>query len=254
MSSTSGRQHGSRISVSQQVLPGGTIEARYDVGGAEVAGQQTTRRDMGARYRQAITQGLGVVAGYGVERARNGAGVAMEIRTIDLGLDYRHAISRFRNTTLAVTTGSAVVAGQEGDEYRILADARLIRLIGRSWTTSVGYNRGVEFMSVLGDVLASDAATVTLDGFASRALQVSLSASYSLGTLGAAPTTSGRLATTLGVARMQYGLARSVAVDAQYTYYAHELGDAPATGLAVDPALTQHRVRIGLNVWLPMLR
>ena len=250
MSSTTGHQRGSRISITQQLLPGGTLEARYDIGGAEVSGQRTTRREVGGRYRQGITDGLGIVAGYGVERARNGAGVAVEIRNIDLGVDYRRALSRSRNTTLAVTTGSAVVEQDGGREYRILGDARLIRLIGRSWSTSIGYNRGVEFMPVLGDVLASDAVTVTLDGFASRALQTSISASYSLGTLGV--QNAGRLATTLGVARIEYGFARSVAVNAQYTFYAHELGSGPALLETLDPMTTQHRVRVGLNLWLPM--
>lgn len=250
--SASGWQQQLSTAVQRQLGRRGGLEARYGLGSGDVAGLRSEHREWGVRYTQGVTPAASLVAGYSLSTGGTVGGVATQVGNVDLGIDYRKALSKFRNTTVAFTTGSAIVKGERQGQYRILADARLVRLIGRTWTTTFDYNRGFEFMNAFGGFVAADTITTSVGGFLSRSLEASASTSYTMGSL--ATPGGGDVTTTSAAVRVEYGFTRSIAVDAQYNYYAHDLGGVAASATPLAPALSRQRVRAGLRLWFPALR
>lgn len=231
------------------------VGAHYGYGRSDVSDdQRTTVQNAGASFRRALTNDAGVRFGYVYQTSENPRRAPLTFHNLDIGMDYRRSLSRSRNTTIAFSTGSAIVTRSDGNEYRLLANARLTRLMGRSWSTSIVYNRNVEFVEVLSELLSSDTVSATLGGYLSPSLQTNFSANYSRGYLGAR---HGReLETASAMARAQYALSRHAALDVQYTLYRYDLG--PGAPLDLDAILptrtTRHAIRAGLTFWIPFIR
>jgi hypothetical protein len=54
--------------------------------------------------------------------------------------------------------------------------------------------------------------------------------------------------------RLRYALGRSVALFASYLYYVYEFQARTPSSATVPPALERNGVRVGLTLWLPLLR
>jgi hypothetical protein len=248
-----GWEHHSGIVVSRQIGRANSLDGRYGLIRTSFAREETTRHDAGVTYRHGIGRQAAVRAGYGYQTGEGTLiGEPLVFHNVDLGFEYQRALTRSRNTTLSFSTGSAIVSGATTRDYRLLADASLVHLMGRSWSTTVAYHRGLEFIAALSNLVASDAFTATLGGFPNSRLQTSISATYSKGHLG---TRHGDPLTTYSaVSRVQYALSRAFALEAQYLYYFYEFGAETARPAGVPPELARQSVRAGISLWLPLLR
>ena len=224
-----------------------SFEGRYGVAHTDLTDHRATYQEIGGAYVRTMTRQAALRAGYGYEgRVGTGSEGAPVFHHLDLGIDYRRALSRARNTFLSVSTGSGmVVAADASREFRFLADARLLHLMRRSWSTSIGYHRGLEFLGTLSQLVATDAVEATLNGFVNHRLETTISGSYSLGHLGS--SSGPPLRTYSGVARLQYGLTRWMALDGRYHYYYYKFSEEDTAPVGVVPTLSRNGVLVGLT-------
>jgi hypothetical protein len=124
--------------------------------------------------------------------------------------------------------------------------------MGRSWSSSLGYHRGLEFVGALAQLVASDAVIGTLNGLVSSAFETSLSASYSKGHVGSRH--GDPLNTYSIVSRVQYAVSRRLAVDVQYLYYYYRFGEGTLRPIGVAQQMARQSVRGGISFWLPVIR
>ena len=126
----------------------------------------------GVRYNHMVSRSSTLVTGYTFRRAEPDVAQPLTFHDIDIGIDYHRSLGRTRRTTVSFSSGTALVKDDAGEEYRVLGEARLTHLIGRSWTAGVGYHRGLEFLEALSSLAATDAFTGVLNGFATPAMEL----------------------------------------------------------------------------------
>jgi hypothetical protein len=188
-----------------------------------------------------------------------------------VGFERRWMHSATRRTTLAVSGGPAlqrqavVAVTPDADEpahlFRVVGSVTLNHAISDAWSARMSYRRGTGVANAL---VFSNTATVDVHGSWTRRLDIQGSLGYTDGDLGVA-SLRGRYVTSYGSARVQYALARSIAVYAQSFLYRYDFGDsrtAPVVALNVDDAvspveaggslLDRRGVRVGVNVWVPL--
>jgi hypothetical protein len=258
VSTESGWERHSAVVLSRQTGRGNSLEGRYATVRTDfarqndIAQQESTWREAGLTYRHALRQQMAIRVGYGYETGGARGGEPLVFHDLDAGLEYQRSLTRSRNTYVSFSTGSAVIASETTRDYRLLADAQLVHRAGRNWTSSIGYHRGIDFVGVLSQLVASDALNTTLNGFFTPRLEASVSAIYSKGHLGIGHGDS--LTTYSGVSRLQYALSRRMAVDLQYLYYFYEFGEGTLRPIGVARQLARQSVRGGIAFWLPILR
>jgi hypothetical protein len=253
VSTEGGWEHHTGAVLTREIGRDNSLDARYGFVRTNFARQETTRQEVGFTYRHGVGRQAALRAGYGYQ---TGAGAIdaepLVFHNLDFGLEYQRNLTRSRSTSLSVSTGSAIVAGEITRDYRLLADVNLMHLMGRSWSTSLGYHRGLEFVGALAQLVASDAVTGTLNGLVSSALEASLSATYSQGHIG---SRHGDPMTTYSVvSRLQYALSRRVALDVQYLYYYYRFGADTFRPIDVAQQMARQSVRGGISLWMPVLR
>jgi hypothetical protein len=241
-----GWQYHTLVGVTRSIRRSGSIDARYGFSRTDFTSLESNFHDTGLSYSHTLSRSLSLVAGYGYQRGRGTTGETVAFHDVDLGLSYRRALPGLRNTTVDISTGSAITGTAEEREYQLTADARLVHLMGRSWSASAAYRRGVEFLSALGEVVSSDAGTFTLNGFINPALETWVTGRFSQGHLGSRHGPP--LKTYSAVARVQYALSRTVAMDAQYLLYSHEFGADATVPEPVTPSVRRQGVRVGV-IW-----
>ena len=88
-------------------------------------------------------------------------------------------------------------------------------------------------------------------GLIGRRVDVAMSAGYLSGAIGFRDR---NFDTALASARARVALSQNLALFAQYFYYQYAFDEAVTTRLIVAPELERQGVRIGLTVWVPVLR
>jgi hypothetical protein len=184
----------------------------------------------------------------------------------DVGVDYSRALSFSRKTTYGFSTGSSIFRSfspvgavitttdwQYKTHFTLIGNAYLNREIGRSWNVRLEYRRGLQFVQSFPDPLFSDSVTATARGYLGERSQLHFMATYSNGDVGVALT--GRTYDTYaGVASYQYALGRMFAIFAEYDYYHYQFDPSVPLPPGVNRGLNRGAGRVGLNLWLPLLR
>jgi hypothetical protein len=98
--------------------------------------------------------------------------------------------------------------------------------------------------------LLSDTASGGFAGYLGRRVEILGTTGYSFGNVGFG---SDRYEHLQGSMRVRLALSRSVAVDARYLYYHHDLANALYFP-EFYPKLDRQSVRISLAFWLPLFR
>jgi hypothetical protein len=247
---TIARELGRRASIDAGVSRSATRVAAT----AATAEFETTSLETEFGYRYAFTSTTGINLRYG-RRAIDGVDSVdgTTIHNIDIGAEYRRPLTRSGNTLLSFSSGSTLLQTPTEKNYTLQGTARLTRLFGRSWSTSLIFTRSTEFLEVISQLFSNNALSTSLDGYINERLHLTASGSYADGFLG---TRAGIGLTTwsaTGVA--QYGLTRKLALEAQYLLYRYEF--APGTE-GIPAGLPRERgrqaVRAGLVLWLPFIR
>lgn len=252
VSDNGGWQLNTHAAVSREIGRRGSLEGRYGFARTDLSDLLATFNEAGIRYSHGLTRQAAVVAGYSYQRGRTATTSEVVFHNIDLGLSYSRQLPGLRNTSLSLSTGSALLETSSDREVSLLGDLRLVHLMGRTWTAALGYHRGVEFMSVLGQVVSSDSVTGTMNGFLTPRLETWISTSYSRGNLGS--DAGSPLTSFAGIARTQFAISRRLALDAQYIHYFHRFGAAAVLPVPVMQDLQRNAVRVGLTLLLPVVR
>jgi hypothetical protein len=246
-----GWQSHSRAAFSRLTGRRGRMEFSYGYTQTEFHALSSKFTSAGFRYNHTVSRSATLVAGYTYRRAEPEASDPLTFQDIDVGVDYHRSLGRSRRTSISFSTGTGIVQEETDQEFRVLGQARLSHLIGRSWSASLDYHRGLEFVNTLSELAATDAVTGTLNGFVTPRLETTISTTYSHGYLGGRE--GAPLTTRAVVTDMQYGLSRHFALQGQYLYYFHRFGVDPVSPF-IAPNLSRQGARVGLTIWLPLIR
>jgi hypothetical protein len=123
--------------------------------------------------------------------------------------------------------------------------------MGRTWTTAVAYQRGVQFLEGWPDPLLSDSASASLGGSISRRLQFSASLRASTGRTALRADNNG-FNLYHGGANLSYALNRHVSVGAMYSTYHHRFAEGVNLPPGFGPWFDRHRIIAQVSVWAPL--
>jgi hypothetical protein len=125
--------------------------------------------------------------------------------------------------------------------------------MGRTWRLRGAYRRGIGFVDGLTGPVATDALTLTTDGFLNRRTDLMMMAAYTDGeaslTVGGSDFTTYTAGMTARVA-----LSRTWATYVEYVTYFYDFDDSAYLPPGVSPSLTRNNVRMGLTLWVPVRR
>jgi hypothetical protein len=221
------------------------------------AGNDLRADTVSARVVYHLSRDLGLVAAYNMNRGQYGfdspVSPTVPFRSIEVGLDFDHALSLTRRTTLAFTAGTTAVGNATGaPEYRLVADVRLNREIGRTWRATASFHRGISLIAGYGQPLFSNAVQAGLGGSLNRRVTLWTIGGFAVGELTGVTTENGTRDYSAS-ARVQYALTRTLALSGEYNYYEYRFdrpGDLP---VGLGQHLARHSMQIGLVVWLPLV-
>ncbi len=260
----------SSASLEHRLTPRSSLSADYSLNYVDSRYSAQTFRNWGAggRYSYRVTSTLGVHLGYHYHRALSAlyyANRPIDGHDIDVGIDYSRALSFSRKTTVGFTTGTSIYRSFTPNgaltstdwlyktHYLVTGSAYLNRQMGRSWTGRLSYERGLQFVQGLGNPFFADSVSASVGGFAGSRSHLTFSAAYTNGQVGIAMTGQG-YGSYLGVTDYQFALSRFVALSASYSYYHYLFDPTVPLPTGMNRGMNRQSVRVGLNLWVPLLR
>jgi len=253
------RLYGTFVNVSRTFGERISATATGSLQGADFSRDSTGMRNLSGMGRLSfeLTRDLSLVAGYGASEAsyREPLQDARRIRThsVDGGLMFHRPLSLTRRTTLGVTAGTTAIEDETRiTQYRLIADARLNRDIGRTWHATAAYHRGVGFVEGFLQPFYTDSLNLNVGGLFGSRVEATATGGYSKGDMGLFTTTRTESYST--TARLRVALSREVALSAQYLLYRYRFDQANVLPEQLPPFLERQGFRIGLDVWLPLAR
>ena len=258
----------------------GAIEglASYRFSDFDEAGAATSQAlrsySVGGRFRQGLSRYASLRLGYVYRQGHYNfasADALVGVHDIDVGVDYARALSLTRRTTLDFRTGSTIITIPVIDasvdpssitelQFRVVGNVGLTHEMGRTWRLRFGYFRGVGFAEAFAQPVFSDAVNVSLNGFLSRRIDLSVNSGLSTGDVGLGRTPNGQEALNSSFrtwnlsARTRYTLGAMWAVYGEYLYYSQDLGSSFIVPTGVPPVVDRQTFQVGLTLWVPLLR
>ena len=233
--------------------PGNQLFGNWAVGGA-LSWKMT--RHAAARFGYHYDRGTTGLPGAG--QGTN------EGHTVNLGIDFSHPLSPLRTMTYGFSVGTSRYtyltsagttpsASLSTSHLLVTATGYLNRQISRSWTAGLSYNRGVQYVQGFSSPFFSDSVSANLSGFAGPRSRLNFTAAYSSGQVGIATSGQG-YSTYSGVAGYQVAMGRFMALFADYNYYHYVFDPTVALPAGMNRGLNRQSVRVGVNLWVPLLR
>lgn len=238
---------------------------RYKV--VTARGESFSQFDGYGSYLYALKRGMGLRLGYGFRRA-NYATVALFgpiasqplEHDIDVGIDYKRALSRTRRTSFGFKGGTSLVSTAVSNDFtrarrllRIVGDASLAHQMGETWQLTGSYARGSGLVEGLAAPVFSDAFTLASNGFLNRRSDLALSIGYSQGSPQAVGINN-NFVTYTGNARFRFAVAPRLALTAEYLYYYYDFSNMLTIAPGLNPTVRRNSVRAGFSLWTPLLR
>jgi hypothetical protein len=210
----------------------------------------------GGRYSHKLSGRASIRFGYHYRRLAytvSGASQPTDGHDLDFGMDYTRPLSPSRTMKYGFTVGTSIYRSLAMAHYLATASGYVDRQISRSWSAGLSYNRGVQYVAGFPNPFFSDSVTARLNGFISSRSRVNLSAAYSNGQAGIATSNQG-YSTYSGVAGYQLAVGRFTALFAEYHYYHYIFDPTVVLPVGMNRGLDRQSVRLGLNLWVPLLR
>ncbi len=198
---------------------------------------------------------------------------------LDVGVDYSRPLSASRKTTIGFTTGSTIyssfdtlaqLSGSSAQastpgglsaadlylktHYTFTGSAFLNRQMGRSWNARINYSRGLQYIEAFPNPFFSDSVNASATGFWGTRSRLNFSAAYSNGDVGNTIVSAPRYSLANGLANYQLAVTRFIALFTEYDYYHYTFDQSVVLPAGMSHSLSRNSVRIGANVWLPLLR
>ena len=224
---------------------------RGRAGGTDTFGSQAARADL----THLMSRDLGLRFGYGYTQGRFGGDRRFGTHVIDVGVDYSHALSFSRRTTVSFGTGSNAMRRSRNEvlRFRVNGNVRLNHEIGRTWMANLTYNRGLQFMETWPEPVYSDSAVAGLGGEISRRVQFQAAARWLRGR-SYFETDRDRLESYGGSATLSVAITRHINSGVSYGYYHHRFQNliAPVPGFPGE--LERQSARAFVSVWVPLFQ
>jgi hypothetical protein len=249
------RRYGGSAQLSQKLTRQLTFHANYGQRWSETPeGPGFTSRRAGGGLVVGVARGLALRAGYEYSEGdyRHADGRRVENHNIDAGIDYSRALSFSRRTTLSFSTGSSAVEHEGHTRYRATGAANLAHEIGRTWTASLAYFRGVRFVETWDVPLFSDVMSASLAGLFNRRIQVSSSAGGSMRQLGLDSSRRG-FTSYWGTTNISIALSRHLNFGVNYLYTQHRFDTEVPLPTLWPQRGERQRVTAHIGVWMPLL-
>jgi hypothetical protein len=172
---------------------------------------------------------------------------------INAGVSYDRALSFSRRTRLRFSTGSAITGSERlTDEdfdprsrFRILGNVSLIHQMGRTWTASATYRRGVVFREGFADPWFTDGASARVEGLLTRRWAFSATGAWALSNLQRTGQTGHRA--FIANAQSTYALNQYLALFARYIYYDYAFEEDVPLDPEIPRAMSRQGVRAGIS-------
>jgi hypothetical protein len=208
----------------------------------------------GVAFTHVIGKGLDLRLGYRYSEASYGVdGRDFVNHTIDAGVNYNRALSISRRTILSFATGSAATRASRNESlrYRATGAAQLAHEIGRTWSATLSYNRGLEFTDTWPEPLFSDTAAAGLSGLITRRSQFQFTARASR-RIGQNRGDRPDIAGYSGAIALTFAVNRHINTGLTYTYYKHQFASALPIVPGLPRDLERQSIRGFVSVWLPV--
>ncbi len=233
-----------------------TAETRQ--GTFAVNGSRQSSQTVSARLSHKVSRDLSLVLGYSFQAGTFAQAFAsapfVHLHNVDVGVDYNHAIGRTRRTTVGFTSGTAMIRDLSGVTHRQLTgSARLNREFARTWRATASYRRSFGFVDGFQLPLFADAVAVDVAGTTARRLHLAFALGYSNGEMGLNVTAT-KVENYTGSARARFALSRRAAIAAEYFLYRYQFDATAVMPIGVSPELYRRGAKIGLELWLPVIR
>jgi hypothetical protein len=184
--------------------------------------------------------------------------------TLDVGLGYGDGITFRLGRHYVLSLGVGTAIAKNGDPksvaltgkstaFTVTGNATLSRSLGRTWGTSIGYNRGTSYVVGFAQQMVSDSANAGIGGPIGRRLDVSLGAGASRGQMLFGAGGDDSIISYMGSARMSYALFSHLGFYAQASYYRFSLPPGLPSFMFV-PDLNRRSVMVGLSTWVPLIK
>jgi hypothetical protein len=218
---------------------------------------------VGGRYGYNVTRNATLHFGYvyrGGQYSYSPGQSAAVVHDIDAGIDYHRPLSLSRRTRFDFSVGSTIVTNPETETtrtervFRVVGTAALSHDMGRTWRAKITYNRGAGFAGGLNQPVFSDAAIGSLEGFFSRRIDFSTQAGFSFGSGAERSNLDRDFRTYTATARLRAALTPILALFGEYLYYNYDFGPDVGIVSGVPLKLDRNSVRLGITVWLPLVR
>lgn len=256
------------VTMTQPVSRRGTVDLNYDHHLRRSTGddRELVSNSAGGGYTLNLSKGVAMKLGYTYRVGRYSPNARrLENHNIDVGVDYSRSLSISRRTSVGFSTGTSGVSlvGTRTDletaettthdrtRFHVTGSARITREIGRTWSASGEYTRGLRFSDQMDEPVYGDVAALSFGGLLSRRLQFQSNAralfrGRSLG------GDKDHLNVYVGSTGLSMALTRFVSLGLNYSYYRYGFeGNAPvAPGLA--PEVGRQSVRASVNLWAPL--
>jgi len=232
------------------------FEAGYRLRRSSTASSAFGSWTAGGGVSHKLTKDLGLRLGYNTTQAHyHQTGDRPVVHVIDVGVNYNHSLSFSRRTTVAFGTGTSAVRRSTGrsTRYHAAGHVSLNQDLGRTWSASVAYNRGLVFLDSVLEPVFSDSATMSFGGLISSRLQVSSSAMASKGS-NADNSRGSRGTAYFGSVGTSFALNRFMNAGVSYLYYNHQLGEALLLAPGFPRNVSRRSVQASLSFWAPVFQ
>ena len=201
----------------------------------------------GARLSRKISRFASLRTGYTYrigDTGSTGATEPLRQHDVDLGIDYSRPVSASGRTTVSFGSGTSVTPQDDGFAYRLIGDAALNRLIGRTWNARIGVNRSVQLLEGFAEPVLANIVNLGLGGTLHRRVSVLWYGSMSTGTVGLTSVEGNGYRNWSAGGGLSVMVGRRASIEAQYFIAGDEFED----GVALPPGLShERRQRQGLR-------
>lgn len=184
---------------------------------------------------------------------------------VDVGLGYGDGLTiQFaRHYTLTTTIGLAIakltdpallLKTNTDTAFLVTGAATLSRSLGRTWSTSVGYNRGMSYIVGYFEPIVTDTGDFGISGPLSRRLLFSAGAGASRGLL--VFTNDQSVTSYTASTRVTYALSPHFGLYAQASYDRYHISSSSndLAEFGVAPNLSRRSYTVGLTTWVPIIQ
>jgi hypothetical protein len=232
-----------------------SFDAGVQFGRFASATRNTSVRQVGAMYTRRVADGLALKIGDTVQVLQGSSGEQVIAQNVTLGFGYDKSLALSRRTRVGFSTGSSMTSNDFGRHYGVIGKAEIGHAFGRTWESSVTFDRNLRVVEFLPGPFLANASILQVGGSLGPRLTLRARSSYAFGNIDLVQGLPDRYSSILSELRLSSPLGRHVQLYGEYVYYEHRF----PVGLALPAGLAHRRLQRGvragiITVWAPLSR